>query len=180
MFRDCFGRLNYGDIIMSNKAGSKQFDEKLRNSTEERIHEALTDKTELQFDWQDVGEPDLKTFHHSDDKMPDEVFLEVEIKKGWDGGEFPFNTIHIPGRKFKYLTWQPLKYVVFSKNLEKCLVVDSGEICKKSWFTIKDTYYSSDEVFFTIPFDKDTHLYKTKNLEDCFGVDTTYGNGGKT
>lgn len=140
------------------------------NSTEEKIDEVVSSQVDEDYTWLDAGEPDLLigaddwrecTNSPQNDSCR---FVEVEIKRGWKSNEFPFPTIHIAGRKFKYLQRQPLKYIIFNKELTHFLMVDSSEICQDGWFTIKDTIHTENEPFLTVKYDSDKHLYSVDEL----------------
>lgn len=143
-------------------AGKKRFDKKLMDTTEKKINEILQDNLEQPYSWDetDPGEPDVL--------LEDGTYLEVEVKRVWkDGDDFPWDTVDIPGRKYKYLRCQPLKFVLFNKSLTHAIVVDSNDICDSSWFKVKDTRYSKNEVFITFRLDKDEHIWPVEELKDA-------------
>lgn len=77
---------------------------------------------------------------------------EVEVKHNWDAGEFPFDSVHIPARKLKFLN-QPVKFVILSSNRNWAIVID-GEVVKASKIIEKDTKLTRGERFIEVPAQK--------------------------
>ena len=72
--------------------------------------------------------------------------VEVEVKEEWRK-EFPFETLHIPGRKGKWADAQNY-FVVFNRYLNRFVVVRGDKLQR----TInKDTIYTSDERYYEVP-----------------------------
>lgn len=77
---------------------------------------------------------------------------EVEVKHNWEAGEFPFDSVHIPARKLKFLD-RPVKFVILSSNKNWAIVID-GEVVRASRVIQKDTKFTKGESFIEVPTQK--------------------------
>ena len=58
------------------------------------------------------------------------VYADLEHREVWEGTEFPFNTIHIPYRKKKFIEGVKFKYIVLNKDYSYCLICEGEDILK--------------------------------------------------
>lgn len=80
--------------------------------------------------------------------------VEVERRHSWQYGDFPFKTVHIPGRKRKFFEVE-IPTVIFSvrKDLQKALWT-TGEIVLGSPIVYSDNKDCMNEDFFDVSVDK--------------------------
>lgn len=111
----------------------------------------------------DVVDGDIYVTNNPDEIGPDLMvwkdrellgFAEVEVKTGWRSGRFPFDNVHFPERKGKYIRdYDPILFVMFSNNMKMCLIVE-GEDVGKSPLEECSNKYQEDELFYAVPLNK--------------------------
>jgi hypothetical protein len=77
--------------------------------------------------------------------------IEVEVKHNWKGREFPFDTLHYPARKLKFLhTHAEVKFVTLNHTWRYAAVVDGRDLisCRK---IKKKTSLTPEEEFIEVP-----------------------------
>lgn len=77
------------------------------------------------------------------------LLIEVEIKKGWKGGRFPFKTVRIPKRKDKFIEdtdW----FFVLSKDRKRAVAVKK-EILQEKYIDKFNNKYMLNEPFASQP-----------------------------
>jgi len=77
--------------------------------------------------------------------------VDAEVREGWAEGPFPFETIHVPGRKEKFIrpgTW----FFSIRKDLKVAMAVNSL-LCTSERLVIVDNKYLQEECFYDIPAD---------------------------
>jgi len=79
------------------------------------------------------------------------VGVEVEVKEVWED-VFPFETIHIPYRKKKWVNGKNL-FVILNRRLSKMAIIDSVDMTN---IVTKDTIYTDKEKFYEVSIDKIT------------------------
>jgi len=88
--------------------------------------------------------------------------VEVEVKHNWKRGmqTFPYDTIHLPQRKEKYLELdRPTHFVIFSSDMEGAIVFSDDTV--KQFAELKEVpnkFVPKGELFFNIPVDKTSWL----------------------
>lgn len=80
-----------------------------------------------------------------------ECQFEVEVKHNWSGPSFPFDTIHIPARKLKFVS--PTAYFVMLNHERTHLLLFRSERLANAPIVTKTTTYTAREEFVEIPFD---------------------------
>jgi len=76
--------------------------------------------------------------------------IEVERKKVWSGLPFPYSTIDIPYRKKD--SWSKV-FVMVDLKCETAAITRTSNILSSELIT-KNTTYTSNEKFFSVPLDK--------------------------
>lgn len=90
------------------------------------------------------------------------INVEVEVKHNWKRGmkTFPYDTIHLPQRKGKYLELdRPTHFVIFSSDMEGAIVFSDDTV--KQFAELKEVpnkFVPKGELFFNIPVDKTSWL----------------------
>jgi hypothetical protein len=90
------------------------------------------------------------------------VNVEVEVKHNWKRGleTFPYDTIHLPKRKEKYLELdKPTHFVIFSSDMEGAIVFSDKTV--KDYAVMKEVpnkFVPKGEMFFNIPVNKTSWL----------------------
>jgi len=77
-------------------------------------------------------------------------FCEVEVKRGWHGATFNFDTLHIPARKAKFLT-KAIKFMVFNNSLTHAALVGHREVANAPVVVVENQFIKQGERFFDIP-----------------------------
>ena len=80
--------------------------------------------------------------------------LEVEVKQGWTGKDFPYKTLHYAARKVKFAeNPDHVHFITLNKDWTWGLLV-SGEVIAQCEIICKDTIYTKNEKFIQVPLDK--------------------------
>jgi len=80
-------------------------------------------------------------------------FCEPEVKTGWYGLKFPFETLHIPIRKAKFLD-RPTVFIVFNSSLHRGAVVSRQYLKSAPRKKVPNNRVPTGELFFDIPVDQ--------------------------
>lgn len=80
-----------------------------------------------------------------------ECQFEVEVKHNWSGPDFPFDTIHIPARKLKFVS--PTAYFVMLNHERTHILLFRSTRLRNAPIVTKTTTYTAREEFVEIPFD---------------------------
>lgn len=84
-------------------------------------------------------------------KRKNNYAFEVEVKHNWTGEYFPYETVHFSSRKEKFLDDERQTFfVMLNHELTHGLVV-TREALKSSERVNKNTKYTSDESFMSVP-----------------------------
>jgi|ETNvirenome_6_85_1030632.scaffolds.fasta_scaffold11322_3 hypothetical protein len=80
------------------------------------------------------------------------VGIEVEVKHGWSGGDFPFSTIHLPERKEKFCNLDiPVIFCILSKDLKQAAIFGKRTVLNAEKVEVPNRFVKSGELFFDIP-----------------------------
>ena len=82
------------------------------------------------------------------DVQTESMEYEVEVKHNWKGYRFPYETVHIPVRKKKFLK-ETMSFAMLNHQRSHVMIIP-GTIVMKSPEVIKSTIYTSNEKFFEI------------------------------
>ena len=83
-----------------------------------------------------------------------EYQVEVEVKHNWTSDEFPFPSVHVGGRKKKFVE-DPENVFLFMLNHRRTqLLIIKGIDMREAPLVTNDTKYTADEKFIEIPIDK--------------------------
>lgn len=81
-------------------------------------------------------------------------FLDVETRHHrWPAGDWPYDTIHVPGRKWEMISRRtPFYYWVVRRDLARALVIRGSKILAAEIVQVGGTYEPTDEEsFFDVP-----------------------------
>jgi hypothetical protein len=147
-----------------HKDAHEKYDAKARKAGERILKER---------DYQDIRDnpdpfgPDKEIYN------PDGTFnsyMECEVKEGWKNSEFPFSTVHIPGRKAKYLNWTPpvngkpghlagsgepiakITFCVLNESCTKAVLVGGSVVAKSPIVPVRNWRTPNGEPMFDIDF----------------------------
>jgi|LauGreDrversion4_2_1035121.scaffolds.fasta_scaffold345876_2 hypothetical protein len=76
------------------------------------------------------------------------IQVEVEVKHNWSGQRFPFDTVHFPARKLKFVNPKSF-FIMLNKERTHILVVSGNTICHSKTIK-KSTVYTSSEDFMEV------------------------------
>ena len=76
--------------------------------------------------------------------------LEVEVKNGWHGTTFHFDSLHLPARKAKFLN-RSIKFMIFNYSLTHAAVVSHSAVVNAPVIEVPNIYVAKGERFFDIP-----------------------------
>lgn len=93
------------------------------------------------------------------------ALFDVEVRPIWreNDSKFPFDTIHLPERKGKYLRYNykgapiPTYFIAFRRDYKAFVVIDADDVDEDILIPVKNRYVSDGELFFDI----DTNKCKT-------------------
>ena len=80
----------------------------------------------------------------------EDVPVEVERKRVWWGSTFPYRTVDVPYRK-KHT--KSKLFIMFNKECDTAAITKTSNILSSEVIT-KNTTYTSNERFFSVPLDK--------------------------
>ena len=75
-------------------------------------------------------------------------YCEVEVKHNWKGSKFPFNTVHLPGRKLKFAKEDSL-FAMLNHERTHVMIIP-GALVSQSKIVVKDTIYTKAEEFIEV------------------------------
>lgn len=78
-------------------------------------------------------------------------FIDVEVRPGWEHGKFPFDTIHLPERKKKFLDCPDVVFWSLRKDLKKALIIPGEVVSQYKLVHQGNKYIKSGEYFYDIP-----------------------------
>jgi hypothetical protein len=90
--------------------------------------------------------------------------VEVEVKHNWSGYTFPFESLHLPGRKMKFAKLGAT-FVVLNHEHTLGLVVDGATVVECPVIT-KNTKYSAAEQFIDVDLYKCFVIHLDRSLND--------------
>lgn len=84
-------------------------------------------------------------------------YLEVEVKKTWDGAVFKYADVQFPERKWKYCKLdKPTIFMMFNSDLSNYLNVTGEELLSSKLEMVRNKYIKYGEMFFKVPVAKIT------------------------
>ena len=84
-------------------------------------------------------------------------YLEVEVKKTWDGPQFKYADVQFPERKWKYCKLdKPTIFMMFNSDLSNYLNVTGEDLLSSKLEMVRNKYIKFGEMFFKVPVDKIT------------------------
>ena len=93
--------------------------------------------------------------------------IEVEVKYGWRGGDFPFDTMHLPERKEKFCKKDmAVVFVILSKDMKRAAIFDKHTVLNSKKVEVPNRFVRAGELFFDIPLSEVT-LVDLENMNDC-------------
>jgi len=114
------------------------------------LYDVNDDAKELVIRW--LGLNNIEAWVNPDqygiDLLSKDVQYEVEVKHNWNGDTFPFDTVHLPGRKMKFANDLSL-FVMLNHERTHAMLI-SGAKVQQSEVVTKDTIYTKDEQFIVI------------------------------
>ena len=84
-------------------------------------------------------------------KVFDNMQIEVERRAIWNGDTFPYDTVHIPERKTKFLKKGPMLYAVVNKFYNKVIFCPDSIIRQYSPMEVPNKAVSHNEFFYNVP-----------------------------
>ncbi len=90
----------------------------------------------------------LYRYSHDQDTPPS--LLEVEVKKTWKGGQFPFETVNVLERKSKYFELGA-DLLLLSANLKDYLIIKGSDILAIEPTEVQNKYVHQLEFFYQVP-----------------------------
>lgn len=81
--------------------------------------------------------------------------IETEIKRVWNGKDFPYTSVQIPERKNKYMILdKPTYLIMFNSNQSAYAVVKGKDIINSPLVIVPNKYISYGEKFYQVPVEK--------------------------
>lgn len=93
------------------------------------------------------------------DVQTDSMEYEVEVKHNWKGFKFPYETVHIPVRKKKFLK-DNMSFAMLNHQLSHVMMIPGTKVLQAPE-VIKSTIYTVNEKFFEV-FVKECEIFKLK------------------
>ena len=85
------------------------------------------------------------------ERCREQYHIEVEVKHAWSGLRFPFPTLHYSARKLKFaLSDAPTFFFTLNDERSHALVVSGHRLLQADIIT-KNTIYTNEEQFMSIP-----------------------------
>lgn len=79
--------------------------------------------------------------------------LEVEVKKVWKGGKFPYPSVQVLGRKRKYFCLGA-DILLLAQNFQDYAIIGHGDILASPTKLVPNRFVAQGEEFFDVPLDK--------------------------
>lgn len=86
------------------------------------------------------------------------VYVEVEVKRGWHGPTFQYDTMHLPLRKSKFLD-KPTQFMVFNNSLTHAAIISRKAIKNSPTSVVPNRKIPVGEKFFDVPVEDVTFVY---------------------
>lgn len=87
------------------------------------------------------------------------IYIDVEVRPGWRRGDFPFDTIHVPERKRKFLSDSlDVYFISLRKDLAVALAVAGNKLCDEMLTEVSNKYIESGEYFYDVPVEETKFL----------------------
>jgi hypothetical protein len=164
---------------IDNSAVRKKFSQELYNEHNDRAINAVIREFE---------EAGLFATRNDDRYGPDVVvykgfqptyYVEVEVKLAWKPDTvFPFDTIHLPERKAKFLNLGlPIEFWILRSDLKESLVLPEHIIHSSNLTIVPNRYIEAGEQFFNVPVSECIH--KLLGSDDVQGTEETSEEMGK-
>ncbi len=75
---------------------------------------------------------------------------EVEVKQGWHGLKFMFETLHIPTRKSKFLK-EPTTFMIFNSCLHRVAIISRKAVLSSPKVEVPNRQIAFGERFYDVP-----------------------------
>ena len=75
---------------------------------------------------------------------------EVEVKQGWHGLNFSFETIHIPSRKGKFMK-EPTTFMIFNAGLHRVAIISRKAVLNSPKVVVPNRQVAQGEKFYDVP-----------------------------
>ena len=86
-------------------------------------------------------------------------YVEVEVKRGWGDTSFPFDSVHLPERKGKYLRKRlGIEYWILNSSLTRAVIIPDYALDSSLLEEVRNKLVSSGEQFYCIPLDQCNEL----------------------
>ena len=108
--------------------------------------------------WDIKDNPDTYGVDLIAEKGGKRVYVEVEVKNGWHGVDFKYDTVHLPLRKTKFLD-KPTKFMVFNASLTHAAIISRDAIRKAPVSVVPNKMVGAGEKFYDIPVENATFVY---------------------
>ena len=108
--------------------------------------------------WQVEDNPDQYGVDLIAEKDGKRFYLEVEVKRGWHGVDFKYDTIHLPVRKSKFLD-RPTRFMVFNNSLTHAAVISRKAVQNSPVSVVPNYKVPIGEKFFDVPVEDVTFVY---------------------
>lgn len=85
------------------------------------------------------------------------MYVEVEIKRVWKSGEFPYGSVQFPERKWKFCNLdKPTAFFMLSNDCKRALLVTGKDLVASPLKPVSNVYMKKNENFFQVPLNKVT------------------------
>ena len=108
--------------------------------------------------WSIEDNPDVYGVDLIAEKDGKRVYVEVEVKRGWHGPTFTYDTVHLPVRKTKFLD-KPTKFMVFNNSLTHAAIISRKAIRNAPVSVVPNRKIPMGEKFFDVPVEDVTFVY---------------------
>lgn len=82
-------------------------------------------------------------------------YIELEVKRKWNGNAFEYHTLHLPARKKKYCGLDyPTLFVIFNNRGSKYFCVWSKDVLEAPLLEVSNCYMRKGEMFFDVDMKK--------------------------
>ncbi len=79
-------------------------------------------------------------------------YIEVEIKRGWTGSDFPFPTVNLPVRKEKFLNLGlPIEFWILNGTLDSAIIIPDYTLDSSLIKEVRNNQIEDGEMFYQVP-----------------------------